>query len=139
MFGLVGAVFLSTIKTTMILKDKAVKKFKEIILPAGAVSAERFENKCINCNLCVENCPNKIIKKAESEFNTIHIDYSNGYCEKNCNKCSAVCPTGAIKMLSIEDKQKTRIAMASIDYTKCKKCKVCIYECPYGAIEKKRK
>lgn len=136
LFGAIGLVFLSTIKTTLILKDKAIKKFKEIILPAGAVDSERFLDKCLNCNLCVQNCPNKIIKKANDEYNAVHIDYTNGYCKKDCNVCSCVCPSGAIKKISLEEKQKTRIAMASIDYEKCKNCSICVYECPYGAIEK---
>lgn len=135
-FGAVGAIFLATIKTTLILKDRAIAKFKEIILPPGAISAERFSNKCINCNLCVENCPNKIIKKANNEFDTVHIDLSDGYCKKDCNICSKVCPSGAIKKINKEEKQKTRIAMASIIEDKCKNCSICMKECPYHAIEK---
>ena len=60
----VVAVFGSMVKTRLVLKDKLVEKVKDIILPAGAVNKDRFANKCFNCNLCVQNCPNKILVKA---------------------------------------------------------------------------
>lgn len=85
------------IKVGLIVKDKIVEKFKDIILPPGAESEERFANKCYNCNLCVENCPNKIIVKADDKFPTVHLDYSKGCCDKDCSKCGQVCPTSAIK------------------------------------------
>lgn len=111
-------------------------KFKAVILPPGAGQAEEFVNKCLNCNLCVNNCPGKIIVKADNEFPAVHIDYSKGYCDKNCNKCSQVCPTGAIKHLTLAEKQQTKIASAVIDYEKCTRCGHCIGSCPYGAISK---
>ncbi|HIS88706.1 TPA: 4Fe-4S binding protein [Candidatus Avigastranaerophilus faecigallinarum] len=128
------AVFGSMIKTGIIIKDKIAEKYRDVILPPGAESEERLINTCYNCNLCVENCPTKIISKANNEFPTIHIDYKNGNCEKECNKCSQVCPTGAIKRLSIEEKQKTRIAMAMIKKENCIECGLCKTSCPYGAI-----
>ena len=129
-----AAVFGAMVKAGMVVKDKIVEKFKDIILPPGAESEERLANKCFNCNLCVENCPNKVIVKANKDFPTVHLDYTKGCCDKNCNKCGQVCPTGAIKRLSLEEKQKTRIGMAMIIEEKCGKCGACINACPYGAI-----
>lgn len=134
-----AAVFGAMIKAGAVVKDKIVEKFKDIILPPGAESEERFANKCYNCNLCVANCPNKIIVKADEKFPTVHLDYTKGCCDKNCNKCGQVCPTGAIKRLSLEDKQKTRIAMATIIDDKCVNCGHCIKACPYGAIKRVEK
>ncbi len=129
------ALFGVMIKAGIEIKDRAVQKIKDVILPPGAQNGERLVNTCFNCNLCVENCPNKIIVRANNDFEAVHIDYSKGYCEKDCNKCGEVCPTGAIKRLSLEDKQKTRIAMAAIKDDKCSKCGACAKDCPYGAIE----
>lgn len=114
------------------------KKIKNIILPPGADSARRMANKCLNCNLCINNCPTKILAKANVDFGAVHIDYSKGkgYCEYNCNNCSKACPSGAIKKISLEEKQQTRIAMALINKEKCKNCGLCAIDCPVGAIKK---
>lgn len=132
------AVFGSMVKTGLVLKEKLVEKVKDIILPAGAISKDRFANKCYNRNLCVQNCPNKILVKADENFSAVHIDYEKGekFCKFDCNKCGNVCPTGAIKRLSLEDKQNTRIGMAMIIEDKCHKCNACASACPKGAIIK---
>lgn len=113
------------------------KNVKNIILPAGAVNASRMVNKCLNCNLCIKNCTNKILSKANNNFGAVHIDYSKGkgYCEYNCNKCSKVCPSGAIKKLTLEEKRKTKIATAAITHG-CIGCGECIWVCPTGAIKR---
>ena len=111
------------------------KKVKDVILPAGAVNTNRMANKCLNCNLCINNCPNGILSKSDDKFSTVHIDYENGkhYCKYDCHKCSEVCPSGAIKKISLEEKQNTRIGMASVS-PHCIGCENCVKECPTGAI-----
>ena len=111
------------------------KKVRDIILPAGAVSANRMANKCLNCNLCINNCPNGILVKADDKFSVVHIDYEKGekHCKYDCHKCSEVCPSGAIKKISLEEKQKTRIGMASVS-PHCVGCENCAKVCPTSAI-----
>lgn len=133
-YGRALALFGCMIKAGIEIKDKVVQKFKDIILPPGVGSEERFANKCLNCNLCVENCPNKIIVKADKEFPAVHLDYSKGSCKKDCARCGEVCPSGAIKRLSKEEKQHLRIGMAMIKDDSCIKCGLCADACPYGAI-----
>ena len=128
------ALFSGMVKAGAELKDKIAEKIKDVILPPGAVNKERFLNKCLNCNLCVENCPNGIIKKTDGEFGAVQIDYQKGFCKFDCNKCSEVCPSGAIKRLSLDEKQKTRIAMAVINPDKCTNCGECARICPNRAI-----
>ena len=134
--GTTGA-FLSLVAVGVSFSKNLAKKIKNVILPPGAENANRMANKCLNCNLCVNNCPTKILVKANKDFSSVHIDYSkgDGYCEYNCNNCGKVCPTGAIKRLQIQDKQVVRIAIATIG-EKCNRCGVCEIECPTGAIEK---
>ncbi len=129
-------VFGGAIKTGLELSKNFVKKVADIILPAGAGEPNRMTNKCLNCNLCIENCPNKILTKANNDFSAVHIDYTKGkgYCKYNCKKCSEVCPSGAIKKITLEEKQHTRIAMAIINEEKCKQCGACAIDCPAGAI-----
>ncbi len=124
------------IKSGIELGKNIIKKTKEIILPPGSVDTERMYNKCLNCNLCIKACPNKILVKSNKEFEAVHIDYSKGenYCKYDCIECSKACPSGAIKKITLEEKQRTRIAMAVIDSEKCQNCRECINNCPVKAI-----
>lgn len=122
------------VKAGIEIKDKIAEKIKDVILPPGAGDKERFLNKCLNCNLCVTNCPNKIIKKADQNYEAVHIDYTNSFCKFDCNECAKVCPSGAIKKITLEEKQKTRIAMAMIKEDTCINCGICESICPVHAI-----
>lgn len=126
------------IKAGIEIGKNFAKKIHDVILPPGAVDTNRMANKCLNCNLCIENCPNKILEKANDTFPTVHINYSKGegYCKFDCKNCSEVCPSGAIKKISIEEKQKTRIGMAMLKTDFCTKCGKCIKRCPTQAISR---
>ena len=125
-------------KTGILLKEKISMKYKDVILPPGADSEERIINNCLNCNLCVENCPGKVIVKSNKEFPAVHLDYSKGFCKSDCNLCGEVCPSGAIRRLNQEEKKKLRIAIAAIAENNCTKCGLCKNACPYGAIIKEK-
>ncbi len=136
MTGATIILFGAALKTGGIWIKNTAHKIKEIILPPGAVSPETFANRCINCNLCEQNCPMKIIKKANSAHPTVHIQYNGGICDFNCHKCGSICPTGAIKQLTLSDKQKTQIGVAVVDKSICVKCGLCVHVCPRHIIEK---
>ncbi len=59
-----------------------------------------------------------------------------GYCEYNCTQCGSVCPTGAIKKLTIAEKHLTKLGTAVVDPNICiawaenKQCLVCEEHCP---------
>lgn len=125
-------------KTGINISSKIAAKVKTILLPAGADSAERFANKCLNCNLCVENCPMKILKKKNNTYPAVHIDFGKNYCSYNCNKCSEICPSGAIRHLSLEQKRKTQIGLANVNPDICIQCGLCVRECPRSAITKQQ-
>ena len=123
-------------KAGLEFSKKTIANFKNIILPAGAKNQKEMLEKCLNCNLCINNCPNKILTKSNKDFPAVHIDYTKGekYCEFECNNCSQVCPSGAIKKITKEEKQNTRIAIAKLDTQKCRLCRRCLNSCPKGAI-----
>jgi formate hydrogenlyase subunit 6/NADH:ubiquinone oxidoreductase subunit I len=63
-----------------------------------------------------------------------------GPCERHCNLCGQVCPTQAIRTLTLEEKSYVRIGQARVEPARClewgygKACLVCDEVCPYGAI-----
>lgn len=134
--GAALALLAVSVKSGVKLAQATAAKLKKAILPAGAGSQAAFANRCLNCNLCVQNCPMKVLKKAEGDYKTVHLDYENSFCNYDCHKCSEVCPSGAIRRLSLAEKQKTQIGIAQIDTEVCVKCGLCVMKCPRQAISK---
>lgn len=135
--GIVGLAVLAA-KGGVTLTRQIAHKIKNVILPAGAGNAADFANRCLNCNLCVQNCPMKILQKANAHYPAIHIDYGSNFCDYDCHKCATICPSGAIKRLTLSEKQQTQIALAVIDTNKCIKCGLCVMKCPRQIIQKPR-
>ena len=112
----------------------------QFILPPGAGDVARFATKCTACLLCVHNCPSKIIKPSPSGYGFVRLDLTNSKCGFDCNRCSQICPTGAIRPVPLAEKQKLRIAQAAINYKNCKvfqddePCGKCAEVCPTKAI-----
>lgn len=134
--GLVLATFGAAFKGGIELSKKVAEKVKNVILPAGSDNVRDFANRCLNCNLCVQNCPQKIIKPATAEKPFVHLDYGDTYCDFACHKCSSVCPSGAIERITLKQKQNTKIANAVINEDVCIKCGICATECPKQVIIK---
>lgn len=118
----------------LLLKNAIKRKSSEVILPPGAGNEEDFFNRCLNCNLCVQHCPEKIIKKADGQYGAVSLDYSKNFCRYDCRACSQVCPSGALKRLSLDEKRRLRIGVAVILSDKCVNCGACVSACPCGAI-----
>ena len=103
------------------------------ILPPGADNLKRFTAKCTSCLICAANCPADIIRPAEGGDGPVSLDLSESFCQWDCTMCSDCCPTGAIRELILEEKQRTQIALAEIS-DKCVGCSQCVSECPRDAI-----
>ena len=115
------------------------------IYPPGAGSAERFTSKCTACLLCVTNCQGHVLQPPDSKNHFVHLDYTKGMCEFNCNACSQICPTGAIRPLPIKKKKICRIGIAVFHPTRCVAvvegiaCGACAEHCPTGALRMEHK
>ena len=82
------------------------------VAPPGSDAGARLRTRCTGCNLCVAKCPTKVLKAATLEYGLTGtmmpvMDFSRGFCEKDCTLCGEVCPTGAIRRLTKEEKAKT--------------------------------
>lgn len=103
------------------------------ILPPGAGDLNRFANKCTSCLICVQNCPQNIIRPANGGDGPVSLDLRSSFCDWECNMCSAICPTGALTELNLPEKQHTQLALAQISKN-CIGCTKCVGACPAGAI-----
>ncbi|MBN2011318.1 4Fe-4S binding protein [candidate division KSB1 bacterium] len=112
-----------------------------LIRPPGAVAEEEFLDKCIRCGECVEVCLTNALHPALFEADiegiwTPRLIPMLGYCDYECNACSQVCSTGAIRNISLPDKKQLKIGLAYFNKNKCipwnenKNCLVCEEHCP---------
>jgi ferredoxin len=123
-----------------------------LIRPPGALDEERFLARCIRCGQCMRICPGNIIQPALLEAGvqglwTPAVNYRLGRsgCQPNCIACGQVCPTAAIRPLSLDEKQGAgdfasqgpiRMGTAFVDRSRClpwamdRPCLVCHELCP---------
>ena len=117
------------------------------LVPAGSLSLKNFSNHCTACQLCVSNCPNGVLRPSTSLMTLMQpeMSYERGYCRPECNTCSTVCPAGAIRPISIEEKSSIQIGHAVVNLDNCVvntdgvSCGNCARHCPAGAIKLVRK
>ncbi|KPK30631.1 MAG: 4Fe-4S ferredoxin [Nitrospira bacterium SG8_3] len=105
-----------------------------LIRPPGALTEEDFLKRCIKCGQCMRICPT-------------NIDFRVGTsgCQYNCIACGHVCPTAAIRPITVDEKQgknafasagPIRVGAAFVDRGRClpwamdKPCIVCQENCP---------
>lgn len=110
--------------------------------PAGSVSLDHFASRCTACQLCVAACPNDVLRPSEDlgSFMQPHMSYERGYCRPECTRCSQVCPAGAIRPVTREEKSSVKIGTAvwiadnCLPLTDGIDCGNCARHCPAGAI-----
>ncbi|TKJ31669.1 (4Fe-4S)-binding protein [bacterium (candidate division B38) B3_B38] len=113
----------------------------ELIRPPGALAEGEFLRRCVRCGECMKVCLTNAIHPALLEAGleglwTPMLVMKMGYCEYYCTLCGQVCPTGAIRKLPLEEKQKLHIGTAFIDKSRCipytlaTNCIVCEEHCP---------
>ena len=119
------------------------------IAPPGSDSGKRLRTRCTGCNLCVAKCPTNVLKAATLEYGLSGtmmpvMDFARGSCDKDCTRCGEVCPTGAIRRLSKEEKAKTKIGHAELvegwkglclAFKDGHPCALCEKHCPYAAVK----
>ena len=137
-----GTTGLFTIGLLKIGFTKPLLKGK-VIRPPGALEEPEFLDRCIRCGECIRVCSTS---GAGLQYATLESGWDGiwtpvllsqiGYCEYNCSMCGEVCPTGAIKSLPLEERQKMKMGTAHFDKTRCipwyygENCMVCEEHCP---------
>ena len=125
------------------IEDKVAPKRQTPLTPPGSMSAQNMAQRCTGCQLCISECPNEVLRPSSDIWHLMQpvMSYERGYCRPECNRCSEVCPAGAIKPIKHEDKASTQIGHAvwikknCIPLTDGVECGNCARHCPVGAIE----
>ena len=128
--------------------ERAAKPERQTrLVPAGSLSLKNFADHCTACQLCVSVCPDQVLRPSTSLMTLMQpeMSYERGYCRPECTKCSDVCPAGAIRPISVEEKSSTQIGHAVVCLDNCVvntdevSCGNCARHCPAGAISMVRK
>lgn len=123
------------------IADKQIPQRKGRLVPQGAQSERHFYQHCTACQLCVTSCPNGVLRPSTDldHFMQPVMQFERGYCRPECNVCSEVCPTGAIRLVDLAQKSSVKIGTARVILDNCvttagTRCGNCARHCPTGAI-----
>ena len=112
-----------------------------LLRPPGALEEKEFLARCVKCGECMKVCitnglqPTLLEAGLEGIWSPTLVPRI-GYCEYRCTLCGQVCPTGAIKRLTLPEKAKVKIGLAMFDKGRClpwahaTPCIVCEEVCP---------
>ena len=124
------------------IEDKVAPGRLTPLTPPGSQSAKNMAQRCTGCQLCVSECPNDVLRPSTGLLTLMQptMSYERGYCRPECNRCSSVCPAGAIKPINLDVKSSIQIGHAvwlkknCIPVTDGVECGNCERHCPTGAI-----
>jgi ferredoxin len=118
----------------------------DLIRPPGARPEHQFLDLCVRCGECMKVCTTNALQPVMFEAGMAgmfspRLMPRTGYCEYNCTLCGQVCPTGAIPLLPVAEKQKQVMGLAVFDkklclpYAKGESCMTCEEHCPFTVLE----
>jgi ferredoxin len=123
-----------------------------LVRPPGSLPEQEFLSRCIKCGQCMRICPTNVIHPAGMTAGleglwtpVLNFRIGTSGCQHNCIACSNLCPTAAIRPISLEERQglgqyvqqgPIKIGTAFIDRGRClpwamdRPCIVCQENCP---------
>jgi polyferredoxin len=124
----------------------------DVIRPPGALEEAAFLTRCIKCGQCMRICPTNVIHPAAWQAGLeglwtplLNFRMGTSGCQHNCVACSHVCPTAALRPLSVDERMgrnqfassgALRMGTAFVDRGRClpwamdTPCIVCQENCP---------
>jgi MauM/NapG family ferredoxin protein len=140
--GLVSSMALGVAAVPVFLSEGHLKAPSEkLIRPPGALPEEKFLARCTRCGECMRVCianglqPSLFEAGLAGLWSPVLVPRI-GYCEYNCTLCGQVCPTGAVRRLTPDEKRKVKLGLAELDRSHClpwkgdSDCIVCEEHCP---------
>lgn len=126
--------------------------YSGVVRPPGALAEPEFLKRCIKCGQCMRVCPSNVIQPAGIEGGleglwtpVLNNRIGSSGCQLNCVACGHICPTAAIRPVTLEEKRGTgefagrgpiKLGTAFVDRNRClpwsmgKPCIVCQENCP---------
>ena len=123
-----------------------------LVRPPGSLPEDQFLSRCIKCGQCMRICPTNVIHPAgltaglEGVWTPVlNFRIGTSGCQHNCIACGNLCPTAAIRPISLAERQgldryaeqgPIKIGTAFIDRGRClpwamdRPCIVCQENCP---------
>jgi polyferredoxin len=123
-----------------------------VVRPPGALAEEQFLERCLKCGQCMRVCPTNVIQPAMTEAGlegvwtpVLNFRVGTSGCQLNCVACGQLCPSAAIRPLTLDEKLgrnefaaagPIRMGLAFVDRGRClpwamdKPCIVCQENCP---------
>ena len=144
--GLLTTAAAGALTAFAITKDTAEKvNENRLIRPPGALPESLFQGTCIRCGQCMKICPTNTLQPCLFEAGIAGIWSPRlktrlAGCDQTCSLCGTVCPTGAIRELTLDEKKHAKLGTASLDRNRClvwaqdRLCLICDEQCPYNAI-----
>jgi len=146
---LIGANIVGKLKAYDQKKDKKQNLIPIVknkpVTPPGSLSLEHYKTSCTACHLCVSICPTHVLSPSFLEYGLTgmlipYMNYDKSFCNYECNKCSQVCPTGAIIPITSNQKKIIQIGKVvfirenCIVYNEETSCGACAEHCPTSAV-----
>ena len=110
-------------------------------VPGCAGSVAAFRTKCVGCQLCLKECRHHVLNISTRLDHLLkpELDFRLGWCPPECDRCGAVCPAGALKLMTEREKLKVRLGIAKWHGQNCLAtkgvtCNACLRHCPVKAI-----
>ena len=123
-----------------------------LVRPPGALAEKVFLSRCIKCGQCMRICPTNVIHPAGMQGGleglwtpVLNFRIGSSGCQLNCIACGNLCPTAAIRPISIDERLgrnryaeqgPIKIGTAFVDRGRClpwamdRPCIVCQENCP---------
>ena len=124
---------------------RSIVKPPELLRPPGAVPEDEFLRRCSRCGQCMHICPTNTLQpllfaQGLECLWTPRLAPRRAGCDQTCRLCGTVCPTDALRELTLMEKNHAKIGTAFIDKDRClvwdedRLCFICDEQCPYNAI-----
>ena len=125
------------------IEKKVAPPHRATVTPPGSLSVKHMAKYCTSCQLCVAQCPNQVLRPS-NDLATLMMptmSFERGFCRPECTRCSQVCPTDAIRPITVEEKTDIHVGYPvwleqnCLPVTRHVACGNCARHCPTGAIE----